>query len=153
LGTLVLKKDLNTGQTDLSIPFYLHIDKSVVIIMSYLLLFWSLDRYVSYLLTPDIIHHILNKTQVTLVEMLPKKGWAVILFFIDPQLCLLFPYIAVSKNINPKLIWENIKILRGNRTRIWFIQVILYLCLWASTFIISLYWLGRGTPLAVYHGN
>jgi len=154
IKTVALKRNLETRQPVLSTRLYFALDKSVII-LAIVFAGWSFLYHYGNRLAANLIVSDSLPAPVTTSDIMLLKAWQIFFFFLGSQLCLIFPYIAVSKNITFSKIVQNIQTLRGNRIRVWAVQAFILACFIGGEFALSwvLYLLYRHTPLGEYRGS
>ena len=142
--TLPLRRDMITQQPLKSLKLYGTLDYSTLLIT---VLFFCGEKLYAFSGVP--VSHWLAHNLMFAPEFWNRYGllfWNIILFFFWTQLCLLLPYIAVSKRVEIKKLLEYIRILNGNRFKVWAVQAVIVLSVFLinSLFTFTLFSLSNG---------
>jgi hypothetical protein len=119
---ITIKRDLETNVATCSIKFFWEFNIPFILIASVFLAFYLLDHFGNYLL----ISQEARSNDYSFLRTWTLV-WKSLLFFLQTQLCLLLPSLAVSRHSTLASTFRCLISLRGNRIRVLVIQILLAL--------------------------
>lgn len=126
LKTITFKKNMETGRPVLAMRLYFACDKNIIILALILMSGAFLSSYSNHMIATLTFSD--APFPPTISYALLADSWKIVLFSLASQLCLIFPYIAISEKITLRKAVENVKVLQGQRIRIWAVQALLAVC-------------------------
>ncbi len=131
-----------------SVPFYLSIDKSTLIVAIFLIIGSLVYRLGDHAVREFVVDQMkagrpdepFNLWFVWRTVILPLQIWGFLYFAISTQLCLINPYVATARRVTGGKLWQNIIALRKNRLRAFAVQFIIQLCfslLWMIPLLVA----------------
>jgi hypothetical protein len=124
ISTLRLGGDLNTGKPKLTISYFFSLDKAVIITTAILACYQEsysyLNHYVAYYIVQYL--HQTHQSGEYIKGTLLLKTWKIFFHFLGSQICLIYPYVALSSSVTAKQLWQQIAVLKNNRIRVWIIE-------------------------------
>ncbi len=126
LSRLPLRKELPSGRSTLTLSFYWRIDSAVMLLMFFDIALQFLSEDMHHALAYSLANSDLAAgTAWGPRDALSLMALRYATMFASAQLCLAFPYIALSEAIKPSKIWQNLKALNGRRFSVFILHLII----------------------------